>query len=268
MRVTSTTGRVIGPRIAAAENRVFVAFTDGATGAVRIVRSIDRGTTWRTTTVGSTSRGTSGWKDAGVAIAASGDRVIVSWISSTSGTVKARVSTDGGASWRTTTTVGSGADPGTAMAATADRSGTSSYRLIAAWIDGTSVRIGKTSSGSTWALSRTSPGPSATAYLAVRAIALVDLPRDDHVGLAMVACHGSCDRGNAAYAADLVWRETGSSFSWRGPSVLATTTSSVSDIGAPSVTWPAGGPRLVAAPLRSVTTGLDRLVVRTGIGVP
>ncbi len=55
IRLTSTTGRVDWPTVAAAGANVYVAYTNSATGEIKIKISRDRASTWSTKTLGTTS---------------------------------------------------------------------------------------------------------------------------------------------------------------------------------------------------------------------
>ena len=60
VRVSSATGRVDYPAIAASGNSVYVAYTDADTGNVRLATSRDRGATWTYRTLGTGTYQTSG----------------------------------------------------------------------------------------------------------------------------------------------------------------------------------------------------------------
>ena len=87
-RLTSSTGRVDYPQIAASGANVYIAYTDANSGDVKVLISHNRGSTWTTFTVGSTSASSgSGGRTGLPSIAAVGSSVIVSWISNSSGAV-------------------------------------------------------------------------------------------------------------------------------------------------------------------------------------
>jgi hypothetical protein len=227
-----------------------------------VARTRDRGQTWTTVTLGSTTRGTSGRKDAGVGVAAIGRLVVVSWISSATGIVKARSSIDGGATWGATGTIASGADPGTATSAAA-----MTGWVAVAFIDGSAVRFAyRMSYGGSWTGTGTvKAGP---AYLGIESVAIGYI---DHytLGAAMVACRVSCSRVSPSYAADIVWREQedGGTY-WHGANILASTGPDTTAVGSPSVVVASSTLRFVTAAMRATSTGRDRLVIRAGYGRP
>lgn len=106
IRLTSTTGRVGVPTIAASGASVYVAYTDRATGTVRLEVSRDRGVTWRCTALATTTR-----KDGTPQVVAAGRNVGIFWVTGTAPTVKGRVSTDAGSHWTATRTIGAGDVP-------------------------------------------------------------------------------------------------------------------------------------------------------------
>lgn len=112
--LTSKKGRVDYPSIAAAAGRVYVAWTDAKTGRVTVARSATQGATWKRTVVGKTTAQSNAGEGlyGAPAIGASGNVVGLAWIASGSGTLKARISTNGGKSWGTTGTL----EPGLAAA--------------------------------------------------------------------------------------------------------------------------------------------------------
>lgn len=118
MVALTTTGRVGFPSIAASGNNVYVIHTDSSTGQMVFDLSTDNGTSftsqgigWTTNTFDNrtspgfprcpsppTPSGLEGYDGAGV-VASDGTTVGAAWIGTTSGLVKAKISTDGGASW-------------------------------------------------------------------------------------------------------------------------------------------------------------------------
>lgn len=99
IRLTSTTGRVDYPTVAASGYDVYVAYTDANTGSVKVAVSHDRGATWTKKTVGATTHSTTDGKAGWPSVAVHGSTVAVAWSADASGRVLARVSTDRGASW-------------------------------------------------------------------------------------------------------------------------------------------------------------------------
>ncbi|MFL5674929.1 MAG: choice-of-anchor D domain-containing protein [Chloroflexota bacterium] len=143
VRLSSTTGRVDYPSIAAAGTKdAHIAYTNGNTGTVFVRSSRDGGLTWSNKSMGSTSIALSDGRTGFPTIAAAGSTVAVCWLSDTFGTVRCRVSTNRGVSWGSATTVGSGA---TGYFSVAVR-GT---RIAVAWPTETAVVI-RQLRGGTW----------------------------------------------------------------------------------------------------------------------
>ena len=80
-RLTSLSGRVDFPTVAAAGANVYVVYTDSATGSVKVKISRDRAATWKTVTLGSTAWSTPSGRYGIPRIAASGNTVVVAWLS-------------------------------------------------------------------------------------------------------------------------------------------------------------------------------------------
>ena len=100
VRLTSTTGRVDYPTIAAASGYdAYIAFTDSVTGKVWIASTRDRGANWRKVSLGSTSLGTKDGKAGWPSVAVSGSTVAVAWVANGSGRVLMRVSVNRGSTW-------------------------------------------------------------------------------------------------------------------------------------------------------------------------
>ena len=77
IRLTSTTGRVDFPTIAASGNDAYIAYTDSVTGAVRVISSHDGGLHWSNKQVGTSTASDSQGKYGEPSIAASGTTVVV-----------------------------------------------------------------------------------------------------------------------------------------------------------------------------------------------
>ena len=107
-RLTAADGRVDYPSIAAAGADVYIAYTNANTGGVKLLVSHNHGKTWSTKSVGSTALNSgSGGKTGLASVAASGNLVVVAWLSDRNGAVKARVSTTAGSTWGSTATLAS-----------------------------------------------------------------------------------------------------------------------------------------------------------------
>ena len=100
--LTKKKDRVDVPSVAAAGKRVYVAWTDANSGKVLVARSGNAGAKFVTSMIGKTTAvSPAGEGDYGYpSIGATGNVVVVAWISSGSGAVKARVSTNGGKTWQ------------------------------------------------------------------------------------------------------------------------------------------------------------------------
>jgi hypothetical protein len=97
-RLSSKTGRVDFPTIAASGARVYVAWTNADNGFIKLAVSPDRGKSWSEQTLG-VAEGAFGEGRAGYpSVAADDNLVAVAWLEQ-AGTVVARLSTDAGATW-------------------------------------------------------------------------------------------------------------------------------------------------------------------------
>jgi hypothetical protein len=118
----TTSGRVDRPAIAAAGRRVFVTYTDAATGEIRLLRSRDRGRHWDPPrAIGATASLPFGADDGYMGlpvVAASGSNVVIAWRSDDE--ILLRRSTDGGGTWSGALST-SAATFGFAVAAAGDR---------------------------------------------------------------------------------------------------------------------------------------------------
>jgi hypothetical protein len=263
IRLTSSSGRAMGPRSAAAGSYAYVAYTDANTGSVKVAVSRDKGATWTTRTLGTTTRGVAGSRDAGVSVAAYGAQVLVSWVSSSTGTVKVRASRNGGSTWASTLTVGTGADVNTATSASIRGDAGA-----AAWIDGASIRYAATTSGShitddAWVPSTIGSDYLPHAYLAIRSVSAA-VRSVGHVSFAFEACYGSCDPASADYHSDIVWREA----IYLSSRVVIGSGGGVASVARPAVVYATSTLRYVLTTTRDAAGGKERLALTTGIGVP
>ena len=107
-RLTAADGRVDYPSIAAAGANVYIAYTNANSSGVKLLLSHDHGKTWSTKSLGSTAlTPVQGGKTGLASVAASGNLVVVAWLSDRNGAVKARVSTTAGSTWGSTATLAS-----------------------------------------------------------------------------------------------------------------------------------------------------------------
>ena len=233
IRLTSRSGRVDVPSVAASGSYVYVAYTDSATGDVRLAISKDRGATWRKVTVGATTAKDSSGKLGLPNVAASGSTVAVTWVANASGVVKVSVSTTHGTSWGATTTIG----PSTSVADVA----VLGDRVAVAWSnDGIRVRV---ATGGVWAADRTLPPTDgyATETQLFPAIALQGTHR---LAVAYTACVAGCLASDPARTnrTDLVWRESNDDGdTWAPSDVLVSSADSGKrrSNDAASIAWPA-----------------------------
>lgn len=261
-RLTSLSGRVDYPTIAAAGSNVYVAYTDSASGYVKIKISRDRAATWSTKTLGSTSAGSATAGRYGMPrIAASGNTVIVSWLANADGAVRARVSTDAGRTWSTTgSIVGSSTDI-PAVAA-------SGSRAAVAWTDGSSAVV-RTWAAGAWSTQKATVLPPGATYTQTYGPA-VALSGTGGVGVAWTGCVTSCTSWSSATRANLVWSESqDGGASWFAGQVIgssgASTARRYNDY--PSILWPSATVRHVLWNAGTAGTNAYRIVLRTGTGV-
>lgn len=255
IRLTSTTGRVDYPTIAATGSDAHIAYTNSGTGAIRVASSRDGGATWSQLTIGSTSIATSDGRLGLPSVAVSGSTVVVAWISDTSGTVKLRVSTNRGVSWGTTETVGS---QSTGAVSAAVR-GT---RIAVAWTTPNEVVVRQRLAG-TWEaaklISRLDPLQPYSPYGPQ-----VVLQGTSSIGLAW-----SEERPGEFFAADLNWAESANGGAlWFRTQAIARGSSGPAANDWPSVVWPTAGTRYIAWNGWTPYTSNYRLYFRTGTGIP
>jgi hypothetical protein len=232
--VNLTTGksfRVDYPVVAGAGNTVLVAYTNANNGNVVVRRSTDAGATWGSVNAGTTDRldpddaqaGFAGWPT----ICAEGNNAVVTWVSNNQ--INVRTSDDGGASWRSTVSVGSsaGADRGWAQCdIVGDRIGVT-------WNENDGVYYaeysGATGAATTAAkkvipLSTTLDGVTFNASYS----GAVALNSDGTVGIAAPLCvQNGCDYNDKATRIHLYWVEsTNNGDTFGAPTLLSKPTSS------------------------------------------
>ena len=276
VRLTSKSGRVDFPVLAASGAWVYVAWTDSATGSIRLARSSNHGSTWSTATVGSTTKSSGSGRNGFPEVAASGATVVVTWIADTANTASVRVSTSNGASWGTTTSLGASTDIPD-VAAVGNRVGV-------AWVaDGVKVRI---ATAGVWGPDQSLPvtdGLSSEGQ-AVPAIALIGstsvgvaYTSTDAVPLAaagLASSKASSSRTESApgvhlqdvvVTSSLAWREsTDNGATWAGSDVIGPANTTHPDNDSPSIYWPrAAKPYVLWDGWRPNSTNY-RLYVRAG----
>jgi hypothetical protein len=220
IRLSKQKGRVDAPAIAATGNRVFVAWTDAASGDVRLAFSDDAGATWTRKVVGKAKGSDPGGEGRlGLpAVAATGSAVGVTWLASPSGGVKARLSTNGGSAWRPTVSLaGSGgrANGGSPSAAGAGDT------LAFAWTTGPGVWA-RTWTGGAWSPSRRLATFGGGGTYRGGYDAEVAITPAGRLGVAWSGCRtAGCNLDSTLARVDLLW--SGSSdggASWRTPQLV------------------------------------------------
>ena len=244
--VTPLDMRADGPSLAAAGRRIYVAYTNKDTGAVKVAMSRDRGATWSTMRLGTTTRRVYRGVSGEPVVVAHGSVVAVVWLKDAEGTLRFRRSTDGGATWSNARTLGTGSNqesqPGLAIRGD---------RIAVAWTDADVVRV-RVRGASGWEAVRTVvPPPTPTVYPAVLDVD-VDLHGTADVGVAFSACWGDCSGDWPGYA-DVLWAEsTDNGATWTTASVVLAGGEHPSGEGPivvirADVLWAPDGTRYVAA---------------------
>jgi Tol biopolymer transport system component len=235
IRLSSATGRVDYPVIAASGRYVYVTYTNANSGAVRVAISADRGKTWRTMTVGSTTLSNRAGSFAlpTVATSSSGKYVGVTWVANGAGSLKARTSSTSGATWDAGSTIGTTTQ--------APSSAASGARVGFAWVDGR-VRVKVWNAGS-WSSTRQLPLTDGLVGETQVTPAIALLGTSD-LAVAYGACSFDCNGLNdeAPQRVDLVWRaSTDDGATWQLSSLVALSSSSSQRRGnaSPSIVWPA-----------------------------
>ncbi|MBI2238523.1 MAG: exo-alpha-sialidase, partial [Actinobacteria bacterium] len=205
-RLSSKNGRVDLPAVAAAGDRVYVTWVDAKTAAVRVATSPDGGATWTTQTVGftratdPTGEGRYGYPSVG----AGGTNVGVAWIANKRGTVRARISTDGGTTWEAEETLA--ATGGNANHGSPSVDGLED-RLAFAWTTPSGVFARAWQAG-TWGTTATVAAFDGGTYVGGYdpAVALEGMAG---MGIAWSDCKtAGCDTGSAAARIELSWSES------------------------------------------------------------
>jgi hypothetical protein len=261
-RLTSLSGRVDYPTVAAAGSNVYVAYTDSGAGSIKVKISRDRAATWSTITLGSTSAGSATAGRYGMPrIAASGNTVIVSWLANADGAVRARVSTDAGRTWSTTGSIVATSTDIPAVAALGSRA-------AVAWTNGSSAVV-RTWAAGAWSAPKATPAPVGATYTHTYGPAIA-LNGSTGVGVAWTGCVSACTTWTSSTRANLVWSESkDGGASWFAGQVIgssaATTTRRYNDY--PSILWPSATVRHVLWNAGTAGTNSYRIVLRTGTGV-
>ena len=289
VRLTSTTGRVDYPVLAASGSYVYVAWTDSSNGNIKLARSSNRGGTWKTMTIGTTSKSSTSGRNGFPEVSASGSTVAVTWVADSANTAKVRISTSSGVSWGTTVGLG-------ATTYVPDVSAVGG-RVGVAWVSGgIKVRI---ASAGVWGGVRSLPVTDgiSSEHQAGPAIALfgtssvgIAYTSTDAVPVGSAGTASSAPRSGSTgpgaprtleptapstpgvHAAEtvpatsLIWREsTDNGVTWAVSDVLGAPTTNRPVNDSPSVYWPrATRPYLLWSGWRPTTTSY-RLYVRAGV---
>ena len=261
-RLTSATGRVSTPDVAASGGSVYVAYTDANTGSIRLKISRDHGSTWHAVTLGSTTRGSSSGRNGIPSIAVSGSNVIVAWVSNGAGDIKARESSNSGSTWQTPGTLAQGARGAPATAALGGR-------VAVAWPTSDGVAL-RTRFGGSWSsLATLHPPANGKPYVRGYGVAIA-LNSSARVGVAWTACSQDFVTGNN-FRTDLVWAESATEgLTWFDPgrqpikriAGLASQRRPGHRLGPPR------GRRAIVWNGWTLSTGNYRLYVRTAAGNP
>jgi hypothetical protein len=240
-RITSTTGRVDHPDIAVSGALVVVGYTDSATGSVRVAISKDHGATWRIVALGTTTVAASWGKTGLVSVAASGTTIAVSWISATTGAVKARVSTNSGTTWAATASVAVGSVDGPSVAIAGSRVGVG-------WSNGVEAQV-RTLSAGVWSAEHVVPAPLNHGYGPAYQYAYsptLTLSGTTGIGIAWTDCFSTCDVFDATTLTDLLWSESSTNGStWSEPQIISTGASGYGFRDDSSIIQPSSTQRLV-----------------------
>ena len=261
IRLTSTTGRVDWPTVAAAGANVYVAYTNSATGEIKIKISRDRASTWSTKTLGTTNFSSTSGRVGLPRIATSGNTIVVSWLANDAGAVRARVSLDAGRTWNTASTLVSSSTDLPAVAARGTK-------VAVAWTAGTGAAV-RTWTGGTWSSTKTVGAPSGKTYTASYGPA-VALSGTTGIAVAWSGCVTSCTSFGTSTKVDLVWSESSVDGTWwYDGQVIGSSAGSaarrVNDYA--SIVWPSAGTRYVLWNAAQAGTSSYRVVLRTGVGV-
>ena len=255
VRLTSKTGRVDFPSIAASGTDVYITYTDSVTGAIRVATSHDRGVTWSKKTIGSTTASSSEGRIGYPSVSVSGVNAVVAWNADAAGTVAVRRSSDRGATWSTATTV-TGDSLGSVTTAALGS------RVAVTWTTGPEIHVREALAG-TWGPDRLVGGIGPDGRFAYSPT--VALQGTTRLAVAWTEKIQG-DNGEAR----LNWTESANDGAlWYQTQTLgSTSTYSRRSNDWPSVVWASGSTRQVLWNGWTSNTNYYRLYVRTGTGTP
>ena len=254
VRLTSSTGRVDYPTIAASGYDVHIAWTDSVTGSVKVASSTNQGSTWTTRTMGTTTAGNTSNKAGYPAVAVAGNTVAVTWVAGNSGTIRTRISTDRGTTWGTTQTLTT-SSYGTFSTAVR------SNRIAVAWTGAEGVVLAQRIAG-TWQAPLIVAPSDGVHDQYTPALVLQDPNR---IGIAWTEADSTANWSN------LRWSESADNGStWFAAQTLGSTSASAARRANdwPSVVWPSASTRYVAWNGWTYNTNYYRLYTRKGTGTP
>lgn len=254
IRLSSTSGRVDYPVIAAYGHDAHIAWTNAATGSIKVSSTRDDGKTWHTLSLGSTTIAGAEGRTGLSAVAVSGSTVVVAWLADPSGTINVRVSTNRGVSFGPVETVGSSA---TGPVSVAIRSG----RIALVWPTADDVVL-RQRIGGTWsaaqAVASLPAGEQPQPYAPV--VALQDSGR--------IAVAWSEQLPDLTHSV-LRWVESPDGGAlWFAPVTLSTATPGHGSNAWASVLWPSASKRYVVWNGWTGGTNYYRLYIRIGSGTP
>ena len=257
--MTSTSGRVGYPSIAATGALVYVAYTDADTGDIRLGTSTDNGATWDDAAVGTTTSIINNGFEGQPSVAAAGSNVVVSWLADDASSVVAIVSIDGGANWDDPTTIDASTTETPSSAARDSRGGV-------AWATDAGVSL-RTWSADTWSDPvAVAPPPGLKEYSLHYSPALA-FGAAGQVGIAWSSCWSECDF-NAETRVDQLWSESNDDgATWFDTQVVqsgAGNTWRLNDAG--SVLWPTEGKRILGWNGYSLASLNYRMFLKVGSG--
>jgi len=232
---------------------VHIVWTDAKTGAIRIATSSNYGSTWRISSLGTTTYSASngdGYEGVPV-VSVSGAYLVVAWAANQSDKLVARVSSNHGSTWSSTATIANTSYG--AFAATNLGS-----RAAITWIDGNGVNA-RVKTSSTWAAARV----VAPANGDVRYSPAIALQSSNRLAVTWATF-------SVTDMTSLMWAESpnnGVSF-YQPQAVFGTGTASHTANDYPSVKWPSLSTRIVVWNGYNSDYSTYRLFVRIGTGTP
>jgi hypothetical protein len=257
------------PAVAATGSYAYVAFTDADNGNVVLAKNggtnvEDAG--WTAGNVGVTTRVSTSTGDGfegNPVVAASGALVMVAWIDSDDGTIKAKVSTDHGATWPdTASTLSAGQVYGLSAAGLGSR-------LALAWATPSSIRV-RVYAGA-WGPARTLASFSPTGTWRNGYGTSVALAGTSRVGVGFSACTRASCAGSSTQGVDVRWREsTNNGSTWKSTVTIAShkTAKSTRISDNPSVVMTDSPKRFMTYNTASASFSTYRLVIEVGSGKP